>query len=321
MTWRDDAINKAHMFLENDFALALSLQKAGHEITASQAADMAIGKMVEIAESSFPLARVMDESDIVFHAEGPGASRNLPWLSALNWMANTVNSNLRSLSSAAFDILGADGRKLAKNLDLRIPGIAHASLWMGVKLMPPEADMLEADTALFDTLRERIGGLPMLSRFIDDEGMRPGIEEAQPDPAMRDVQLTALYKFAPTGKRGIHTMQVQTKGHGAVSLGQRERVVLHEALTHPSTKAAKAGAFDGEVREADLDKTRLHLRGVKDIGTLRCVMPTLSADQVRQIIGRAVRVHGHYQSDKQGRPRLMFVERVEPLAHTAALIT
>ena len=38
-------------------------------------------------------------------------------------------------------------------------------------------------------------------RFIADEGMRPGIEEIAPDPAMRDIGLAALLRFAPSGTR------------------------------------------------------------------------------------------------------------------------
>lgn len=320
MSWRDNAIAKARMFLENDFALVLALQEAGQGISPRQATDLAIGKLVEIAETSFPLARVMDQSDIVFHAEGPGASRTMPRLSAFNWMAHTVNTTLKVLSTAVFDVLGSDGKKLARNLDFRVPGIAHASLWMGVKLMPAEADLLSHDGELFNTLLDGISSLPNISRFIDDEGLRPGLDEAQPDPAMRDVQLSALYKFSPTGRMGIHTMQMQTRAHGAVSLGQRERVVLREALVHPDTRKTTVGNFDGEVRDADLDKTRMHLRGVKDVGTLRCIIPGMEADHVSKIIGRTVRVHGRYQSDKQGRPRLMFVERIEHLPGTASLL-
>lgn len=36
---------------------------------------------------------------------------------------------------------------------------------------------------------------------------------------------------------------MQTRGHGAVSLGQRERVVLHQVLAHPDTRLSKAGTF------------------------------------------------------------------------------
>lgn len=320
MTWRDGAVDKTRVYLENMLGEWDLMRAAGMNITPAQVVQGTLGKIVEIAEESFPLARVMDSSDIVFHAEGPGASRELPWLGALNWLSHIAESNLRRLSASALDMLGVDGAKIARNLDMRIPGIAHASLWLGIKLMPPEADLFDTDTQAFYKMLEQIGSLPAISRFIDDEGLRPGLDEMQPDPAMRDVQLEALYKFSPTGKKGIHTLQMQTKEHGAVTLGQRERVVLREALDHPSSKLSKEGSFIGEMRAADLDKNRMHLRGVDGIGSLRCIMPNLTNAQAKEIFGNAVKVHGRYQCDKQGRPRLLFVDRVEPLPQTKALV-
>jgi hypothetical protein len=43
-------------------------------------------------------------------------------------------------------------------------------------------------------LTNELNQLPGLVRFIDDEGMRPGIETFAPDPAMRDIGLAALLR-------------------------------------------------------------------------------------------------------------------------------
>jgi hypothetical protein len=79
-------------------------------------------------------------------------------------------------------------------------------------------------------LTNELNQLPGLVRFIDDEGMRPGIETFAPDPAMRDVGLAALLRFAPSGRRGIHTLEIGSRSEGLVSLGPRERVVLKDAI-------------------------------------------------------------------------------------------
>ena len=258
----------------------------------------------------YPLAGLLDSSDLLFHAEGPGAAHNLPWLSSLNWLTSTAENNLRKLSAAAFDVMGTDGKTLAKSLDFRLSGIAPGSIWLGIKLMPPAADLLPEDGTFVTTLTPYFGKLPELARFIDDEGLRPGIAEFSPDPAMRDVQLAALYRFSPTGNRGIHTLEISSPASGRASLSQRERVVLKQVLDKPDTRQAQAGSFIGQVREADLDKTRLHLRGVTGIGTLRCVVPHLTAEQARALLGHTVRAEGHYQTDREGRPRLLFIERI-----------
>lgn len=313
MSYRDNTLEAMRAFLENMVAEGLLAKSLGLDATPKEVVGASLSQIIKIAEENFPLARVMDSSDLVLHAEGPGAAHDLPWLSALTWITSTAESNLRRLSAAVFDLVGADGKSLSKAMDMRLSGMAPGSLWIGVKLMPPPADLLPQDAALIDTFVDQIGRLPVITRFIDDEGLRPGIEEAIPDPALRDVQLAALYRFSPTGKRGIHTLEISSRNAGTASLSQRERVVLHEALIKPDSTKSVEGAFVGSVREADLDKTRLHLRGVEGVGTLRCVMPNLTAENARALLGNTVRAEGRYQTDREGRPRLMFVERITPI--------
>lgn len=312
MSQQENTLEQTKMFLENMVSLAMGAKAAGLNVTAEQLVAPTLAKIVEIAEQHFPLAKVLDNSDLVLHAEGPGAAHDSPWLSALNWVTTTAETNIRRLAAAFFDMKGANGKSLARQIDPRLTGIAPGSLWIGIRLEGEFDPILgAAANAAGPTLTDELHLLPGLIRFIDDEGMRPGIDEVAPDPAMRDISLSALFRFAPTGRRGIHTLEMVSRTEGMASLGQRERVVLKEALDKPSMVASRTGAFDGEIREADLDKTRLHLRGVQGIGTLRCVVPELSADQARALLGKRVRAVGSYQVDRNGKPRLMFVERFE----------
>lgn len=312
MSHEDHALKAARVFLENMVAEGLLAKQVGMEVTPAQVVDSTIGKVLGIVEHDLPLARLMDASDVLLHAEGPGAAHGMPWIGALTWLLSTTQTTIKRLSAAALDLWGADGHALARHLDLRVPGVVPGSLWVGVKLVPPQADLLPQDTALMERLSDQLGQLPALTRYIDDEGLRPGIEQAAPDPALRDVQLSALYRLSPTGRRGIHTLELSAREHGTASLSQRERVVLHEAIAHPSRALGREGAFVGDVREADLDKTRIHLRNVPDVGTLRCVMPELPTAQATALLGQRCRVQGRYQTDTAGRPRLMFVEHIEP---------
>lgn len=313
MSYKESSDEAMRVFLENMVGAGLLAKELGMDATPSRIVDASFSQIMKIAQESLPLARVMDESDLVLHAEGPGAMHDLPWLSSLNWITTTAASNLRHLSSSMLDLLGADGKALSKAIDLRLTGMAPGSLWIGVKMMPPPADLLPEDGALFNTMLQQIGKLPEITRFIDDEGMSPGLEEISPDPALRDVQLSTLYRFSPTGKLGIHTLEISSRDSGAASLSQRERVVLKEAIARPDSKKSIEGTFVGHVREADLDKTRLHLRGVEGIGTLRCVMPNLTAENARSLLGNLVRAEGRYQTDKDGKPRLLFIEQIIPI--------
>lgn len=319
MSNEQHALQAARAFMENMIAESQLASRLGMQVTPQEIVAAGFAHVGDSLTSSLPLARLMDQSDVLFHAEGPGAGHDLPWIGALSWLLTSVESNLRKLSSAALDLWGADGQRLGKQVDMRVPGILPGSIWIGVKLVPPGPDLLPPDVELIRRLGSQISSLPALTRFIGDESISEEIREVSPDPAMRDVQLSALYKLSPTGRKGIHTVEISSPSQGFASLSQRERVVLREAVVKPKNSIGTAGSFVGDVREADLDKTRLHLRNVEGIGTLRCVVPELSADRAGALLGKTVRVTGTYQTDADGRPRLMFVEAIAPHQTQATL--
>lgn len=318
MTYSESSHETMRAFLENMVGSGFLAKSLGMEVTPAQVVDTTLPQLVKIAEETLPLARVMDNSDLVLHAEGPGAEHNLPWLTALNWLTSTANKNLRGLMRSTLDLLGVDGRRIAREADLRLSGLAPGSLWIGLKLVMPESPLLPADYGLNEQLSRATARLPMLARFIDEESVSPGIREAEPDPAIRDASLVTLLHFSPTGRRGIHTLGISSRAHGSADLSQRERVVLNETLSRPKVDRLKEGSIEGEVREADLDKTRFHLRTPH--GVVRCVLPALHVEQAKMMLGSPFRVVGRYESGKDGQPRLMYVERIEELPRTNRLI-
>lgn len=72
----------------------------------------------------------------------------------------------------------------------------------------------------------------------------------------------------------------------------------------------------------DLWRCRVKLEHHVDIGrhgllpeagdVVRCILPAMQADQARRLLGHAMAVTGRYEADREGRPRLMYVERAEP---------
>ena len=188
--------------------------------------------------------------------------------------------------------------------------------------MPPAADLFAPDAKLVEKLSQQLIDLPQIVRFISDKELVPELREFSPDPAMRDVQLETLLNFAPTGRRGIHTLEIGSRSAEIVSLSQRERVVLREAVKWPTAQHTQYGSFVGHAREVDLDKTRIHLRNVHDVGTLRCVVPKLKTQDAKALLGGLVKAEGRYQTDRSGRPRLLLVEtiiRVENRQNTLPL--
>jgi hypothetical protein len=76
------------------------------------------------------------------------------------------------------------------------------------------------------------------------------------------------------------------------------------------------GAFVGQIREFDLDARRFHLRGVRECGTLRCIIPPdyyYHESDFKTALGEFARVTGRYETDKNGKPRLLIVSSFERL--------
>ncbi|QFY42961.1 hypothetical protein F6R98_10335 [Candidatus Methylospira mobilis] len=263
----------------------------------------------QLYAEEYPLARLLENSDLVFHAEGPDTKGYLPSIHAINWLVGGAEKQLRLLAKAIFDLTESSANHLAKNLDIRLTGFAPGSIYAGVKLQPGDGDVFfDGDQEpVFVTVRSAIRQLSIIPGFVDDEGLNAGIYEAMPDPAARDAGLTAAYRLSPTGRLGIHTVELFVPGQKPSELSQRERVVIHDALKKPKLHSKKHGTFTGEFREVDLDKTRFHLRNISGVGTLRCVFPEVTAEAVRPLLGSTVEVTGEYEMDGRGRPRFMLV--------------
>jgi hypothetical protein len=272
----------------------------------------------DLYTQSLPLARLLDRSQLVLHAEGPGANHESPWLASLKWLTDTSQRALRHIAHGWLDSVGADGRALAKKVDWRIAGIAPGSLWLGIRAQAPEQDLLAQDAEWIAQLGGLLGRLPLAGRYIDDEGLRPGVNEAFDDPAQLDVVLDALYRLSPTGRAGIHSLGLSAPEQGTVTVSQRERVVIAEVLKRPKSQQLHTGRFVGEIRLIDLDKHRATLRTAD--GAIRCSLQGLSADTARDILGRAVQVEGAYESDRSGRPRMLYITAIAPAPQQSGLL-
>lgn len=272
-------------------------------------------KLQDLYEEEMPLAKIYDKSDLVFHAEGPSAATDTPGLHAFNWLCRTAEKHIRLLARSIFEVSDIDARLLARKLDLRFSGFAPGSIYAGFSLSEiPSAMASNEPELVYTTLRDAIRQLPAIPEFIEDESLNLEITELMPDPALRDASLEAVLGLSPTGRAGIHTVDISSPSARNAALTTRERVVLREVLQKPISTSKKFGRFVGEVREIDLDSGRFHLRNIEGIGTVRCVMPDVSREVGQKLLGSAVIVEGEYETDKNGKPRLMFAQKVSETA-------
>lgn len=317
-------LNHRASILLRQIALAMQAQ-------ASQGVDMAgviaavQHKVQEVYSEDLPLAQLRDTSDIILHAEGPTARHYAAGSSLVAWLCHEAEKRLRDLGMAALKTSASAAAAASKDLRILLNGLAPGSLYLGFsvdsaqRMAESQKSLLDFDGNIdtpLDEIRDALRTLPLVHEFVGDETVHHGITEAIADPQVRDASIMAAYRLAPTGKRGIHTLEIiaPRSGHKAAAFTLRERTVLKSsALQAPIMHEARHGIFVGELREIDLDAKRFHLRAVDGIpGGIRCVLGSLNAETARKLIGHGVKVAGEYEADADGKPRLMRVQTVEP---------
>lgn len=272
-------------------------------------------KISELFENDFAVARLIDSSDLVIHAEGPGAIHHSPSLGAVNWLCSRMERRLRTLVESVLPMNERQARAVSRDLDLRLTGLAAGSLYLGFSVAPPQPRLgfEAADEQAMSLVRDAVESLPLVPQFVTDTDVSPEIANALPDPALRDAAIVAAHDLAPTGRKGIHTVEINApRSHAAGSvLGQRERVVLRDNMRSPLIGKRYRGSFVGDLRALDLDTGRASLRHVADdINSIRCVFAK-NITLAQKMYGRTVRVTGEYEAGKDGKPRLMKVFEIQ----------
>ncbi len=267
----------------------------------------------ELYSEDFQLGRLMDTSDLIIHAEGPSVTELATDTRAASWLMKTADRQFRRLVISTMNLSDHERRRIAKHVNLQLTGFAPGSLYAGFRLEAPEDDLFPGgEDAAWKIARSVLRKLSVIPEFITDEELLPEIHDVITDPAILDVSIETAFNLSPTGNYGIHTIELSAPGeHKASELGQRERVVLREALKHPKMREKRSGTFVGEVREIDLDAKRFHIRGIEGVGAIRCVYPGLTGSKARMMLERIVRVSGDYETDRNGKPRLLMVREFE----------
>lgn len=302
--------------LENLIAVERMAAQAGRPQTDFSALHGLIPELERIIIESYPLSALLDDSDLLVHADGPGASRELPNIRSYSWVFNTVEKAVRHYFASVFSETVGLSKSVARNLDLRVSGVAPGSIWMGVKVLCNPMVM-----------GENLGGcenmpdldlLPRIAENIGDEALLPGLQHLDLDPAFLDSSLSILKDLTPTGNHEIHTVEISTRKGGSARLGQRERVVINRALKGLLTSRQKEGTLQGVIRAADLDKSRLTLRSKHY--TVICIFPAFSVEIARSYLNKMVEITGIYEMDKNGTPRRILAEKIQALPETKPLL-
>ena len=267
------------------------------------------------------LSRLVDHSDLIFHAEGPSAKNNSFKLQVVTNLFEGIDTQIKHLAQSVLKLGMDDVRPAMRVLDIRLNGLAPGSIYAGFSIKPFEPSSLigtAEEIALMQSIKAVVVNLSEIPRFITNDGISEGLADLVSDPAVRDSSLMAAYKLSPTGRQGIRSLEIinpKTSGEAPTALNPQQRIVLRESLQNQPVIKSKSsyGTFIGQLRTVDLDKTRVDLRGIdaQGIGSLRCILPQLTVEKGREILGKTVQVSGEYEKLPNGKPRLMLIEDIK----------
>lgn len=312
-TWVERVNFRASIIHDQIVAARMAQQQTGADLAG--VIDRYLNLLNEIYTDEFPSARLRDTSDIIIRGEGPGADHDSPTLNSFNWMTEHAKTQLRKLTASVLPMTVEDAKSAARRVSWAFSGYAPGSIMLGYTLRIPESigGFEELTEAIYKTLSESVQSVASVPQFIDDLGINQGINEVITDPALRDSALIAAFNLSPTNQSGIHTIEVAARNGDGGLLSSRERMVLKSVIDHPNLRKKVSGTFTGSLRAADLDKRRAVLRDVAGVDTaIRCILDERLDADIKHSFGGRVRVSGEYETDREGRPRLMYVHELLP---------
>lgn len=312
-TWVDQLNRRAQILMDQVIAARLAGKQTGQDLSwlEQQYRDM----IERLYAEEYASANLRDNSDLVLRAEGPGADHDAPTLHSFNWLADHVRKQLGRLSIAMLPMAVDDAKKAAKRLHWAFMGYAPGSIMMGFALRQPESmtGFEESDRKAFQMVSQSAQAIAAVPQFVGNTELDASINEHITDPALRDSAVMAAWYLAPTSQSGIHTIEIASRNGEHGELSQRERMVLKSVIDNPTLRQKRQGVFCGSLRAADLDKKRAVLRDVAGLDSaIRCILDERLDTNIKHCFGGRVKVGGEYETDRDGRPRLMYVHSLEP---------
>ena len=267
----------------------------------------------EIYAKDVPVAHALDTADLLLHLEGDGLRTQVPKLSLVSSIMSDVRKQAGTMIKTLVSSLN-ESLELPKEIDFGLSSFAFGSLYLGFALpAPPEGHLEVAGDPLFAAAREALVVLGKVTDRIGEADAYAQICRDLEDPKIRDAALSAVGALAPSGRRGVTSVDI-----GGRALPDRPwrrltpetRRQIRDWLERP-VLSDDVVELNGRVRSIDLDLRRFDLRRV-DGGNqpdLRCIYPAEFDAAARGWLDTLVVVRGRVESYR-GAARLLQVEGV-----------
>ena len=257
----------------------------------------------ELYAIELPLAKLVDESDLLVRLNGPAASAPSPKVSVL---AKALTGTRDQVTKLAKQLGGIFAQRVPASLDMNFVGLARGSLFIGFA-----ASDIGDDAPLTQRAVKLIG---QASALVARDATLNEIASVFEDPAERDIAVDAIRQLSPSGRAGLNEVTLSgrsMKGH--VELTTQTRRHARMLMSQPVAQLQGQVDFAGTIREVDLDEHRFDLRNIDGYQyDIRCAHEIDEAD-VKALMGKRIRVRGKAELGKQGEVRLLWVDEVEEL--------
>jgi hypothetical protein len=267
----------------------------------------------EIYEKDFPVAHTLDRSDLVLHLEGEGLRSENPRLSLVNSIMGDVRKQIGLMIKTLVSSLN-EAVELPREIELGLSSFARGSLYLGFCLPEPGPGyaVLSGDP-FFAASRLALETLGAVTEHVNAPNAYDLIRRDFADPKLRDAALSAVGQLAPSGRRGVSSLELGGRAlrPGAWRLLTPEtRAQVRSWLERPVV-SDEVIELRGEIRAIDLDLRRFDLRRV-DGGTLpdlRCIYPASFDQPAKHWLDATVTVRGQVET-YQGVARLLQVRNL-----------
>ena len=285
--------------------------------------------LARLYRDEFPYASLADHADLVARFTGPGVMTHEPPISLVTGAFSRLRTQIQKIAKAIAGLSEEKRVRWPADLDPYLSGLAYGSLVVGMRVPRPDDVgaqgqlVLEGVTdGLYQAVREAVCSLPLIPRLIKDEAVSEDIYSLFPDPAVRDTVMVAAQKLAPTPRsKAITELFLSCPGESQVApaaLTRESGKILQRSLDQASGQRFRgADAFEGVVREIDLDALRFEIRGARYQRGIRCIYDERHKGQAHDILDCTVRVSGSYEAAADEQPRLVAVESIEILKRSA----
>ena len=262
----------------------------------------------------FPVARALDQADLLLHLDGEGLQTANPRISLVSSIMGDVRKQVGTMIKTLVSSLD-ETVDLPREIDLGLCSFAFGSLYLGFAVPEPPAGHAELrGDPVFAASREALALLGLVTEHIEEQDAYAHICRDLADPKLRDAALSAVGQLAPSGRRGVSTVAL-----GGRALPQRAwrtltpqtRLQIRGWLEKP-VLGDEMVEISGRVRSIDLDLRRFDLRRIDGGGLpdLRCIYPAAQDAAAKGWLDQIVAVRGQVET-YQGAARLLQVERVQ----------